>query len=32
MEELRLDDENKWSEWCKEEVLLVDKFIKDLKA
>ena len=28
MDELRLDDENKWSEWSKEEALLVDKFIK----
>ena len=28
MDELRLDDENKWSEWSKEEALLVEKFLK----
>ncbi|MFC1653909.1 isopentenyl-diphosphate Delta-isomerase [Patescibacteria group bacterium] len=28
LDELRLDDENKWSEWSKEEVILVDEFLK----
>ncbi len=28
MDELRLDEVDKWSEWSKEEVILVDKFIK----
>ena len=27
-DELRLDETNKWSQWSKEEVLLVDKFLK----
>lgn len=32
MEELRLDETNKWSEWSKEEVLLVDEYMKNSKA
>lgn len=28
VDELRLDDESKWSEWSKEEVFLIDKHLK----
>ena len=28
MQELELDNEKKWSEWSKEEAVLVDKFVK----
>jgi len=28
LDELKLDDENKWTEWSKEEAQLVDQYLK----
>ena len=30
LDELKLDDENKWSEWAKEEAILVDEYMQKI--